>query len=286
MAAKALEGTVLEGPDHGDSLARQLGLVAVGPAKTVLMLGKAQRHNAQAGDLFVLLAEAQGLFQLLAVVHARTQHDLRVNLDAGGHDGLEHVHAALGVAAHHAAANVGAYGMDRHVHGAHVALDDVLNIFVGEVRERDKVALQKAQAVVVIADIERGATALGQHRHKAEHAGVYAGTHAIEDGAIELQTPVLAGKAIELNGGDGAVARVENLQLDGVVVCLPEPHNHIGQLLAVDRKHAHARLDTHIPRGRFGTHVFNERALTRLGVAAAPVIGHLGGVCGYGLVHG
>ena len=49
--------------------------------------------------------------------------------------------------------------------------------------------------------------------------------------------------------------------------------------------HAHARLDTHIPCGRFGAHVFNERALTRLGVAAAPVIGHLGGVCGYGLVH-
>ena len=224
--------------------------------------------------------------QFLTVVHAGTQYDLRVNLDAGGHDGLEHVHAALGVAAHHAAADIGAHGVDRHVHGAHIALNDVLNIFVGEVRERDKVALQKAQAVVVIADIERGATALGQHRHKAEHAGVYAGTHAIEDGAIELQTPVLAGKAIELNGGDGAVARVENLQLDGVVVCLPEPHDHVGERLTVDREHAHARLDTHIPRGRFGTHVLDERALTRLGVAAAPVIGHLGGVCGYGLVHG
>ena len=233
----------------------------------------------------MLLAEAQGLLQLLAVVHAGAQYDLRVNHDAGGHDGLEHIHAALGVAAHHAAADIGAYGMDRHVHGAHVALDDVLNIFVGEVGQRDKVALQKAQAIVVVADVERGATALGQHRHKAEHAGVYAGTHAIEDGAIELQTPVLAGKAIELNRGDGAVARVENLQLDGVVVCLPEPHNHIGQPLAVDRKHTHARLDTHIPCGRFRTHVFNERALTRLGVAAAPVIGHLGGVCGYGLVH-
>ena len=185
------------------------------------MLGKTERHNAQARDLLVLLAKAQGLFQLLAVVHAGAQYDLRVNLDAGGHDGLEHVHAALGVAAHHAAANIGANGMDRNVHGAHVALDDVLNIIIGEVRERDKVALQKAQAIVVVADVERGATALGQHRHKAEHAGVYAGTHAIEDGAIELQTPVLAGKAIELDGGDGAVARIENLQLDGVVICLP-----------------------------------------------------------------
>ena len=103
----------------------------------------------------MFLAKAQSLFQLLAVVHARAQHDLRVNLDAGVHDGLEHVHAALGVAAHHTAADVGAYGVDRHVHGAHVALDDVLNIFVGEVCERDKVALQKAQAVVVIANVER-----------------------------------------------------------------------------------------------------------------------------------
>ena len=119
------------------------------------MLGKTERHDAQACDLLVFLAKAQGLFQLLAVVHARTQYDLRVDFDAGGHDGLEHVHAALGVATHHAAADVGAYGMDRHVHGAHVALDDVFNIFVGEVRERDKVALQKAQSVVVIANIER-----------------------------------------------------------------------------------------------------------------------------------
>ena len=209
-----------------------------------------------------------------------------MNLDAGGHDGLEYVHAALGVAAHHTTADVGAHGMDRHVHRAHVALDDVLHVLVGEVRERDEVALQKAQAVVVVANIERGAAALGQHGHKAEHAGVDAGTHAIKDGAIEVQAPVLAGKAVELYRGDGAVARIEYLQLDGVVVGLPEPHDHISQLLAVDRKHAHARLDTHIPCGRLGTHVLNERALTRLGVAAAPVIGHLGGVCGYGLVHG
>ena len=236
--------------------------------------------------MLVLLAKAQGLLQLLAVVHAGAQHDLRVNLDAGGHDGLEHVHASLGVAAHHAAADIWAHGMDRHVHGAHVALDDVLHVLVGEVRERDKVALQKAQAVVVVADVERGAATLGQHGHKAKHAGVHTGTHAIKDGAIELQAPVLAGKAVELDGGDGAVAWIEYLQLDGVVVGLPEPHDHVGELLAVDREHAHARLDTHIPRGRFGTYVLYERALTRLGVAAAPVISHLGGVCGYGLVHG
>ena len=103
----------------------------------------------------MLLAKAQGLFQLLAVIHAGAQHDLRVNLDAGGHDGFEYVHSSLGVAAHHTTADVGAHGMDRHVHGAHVAGDDVLHVLVGEVRERDKVALQKAQAVVVVANIER-----------------------------------------------------------------------------------------------------------------------------------
>ena len=154
----------------------------------------------------MLLAKAQGLFQLLAVVHAGAQHDLCVNFDAGGHDGLEYVHAALGVAAHHTTADVGAHGVDRHVHGAHVALDDVLNILVGEVRERDKVALQKAQAVVVIANIERGAAALGQHGHKAEYTGVHAGTHAVKDGAVELQAPILTREAVELDGGDGAVA--------------------------------------------------------------------------------
>ena len=109
-----------------------------------------------------------------------------MDFDTGGHDGLEYIHAALGVAAHHAAADVGAYGVDRHVHGAHVALDDVLHVLVSEVRERDKVALQKAQTIVVVANVERGAAALGQHGHKAEHAGVNAGTHAVKDGAIEL----------------------------------------------------------------------------------------------------
>ena len=141
VAAKALEGAVLEGPDHGDSLACQLGLVAVGPAKTVLMLGKTERHNAQAGDLLVILAKAQGFFQLLAVVHAGAQHNLRMNFDAGCHDGLEHVHAALSVAAHHAAADIGAHGVDRYVHRTHVAIDDVLHVLVGKVRERDKVTL-------------------------------------------------------------------------------------------------------------------------------------------------
>ena len=285
VAAKALKCAVLIGPDHGNGLARELGLVAVGPGKAILVLSKAKRHDAQARDLLVLLAVAQGFLQLLAVVHAGAQHDLRMDLDAGGHDGLEHIHAALGIAAHHAAADIGAHGVDRHVHGAHVAVDDVLHVLVGEVCERDKVALQKAQAIVVITNVERGTAAFGQHGHKAEHAGVYAGTHTIEDGAVELQAPVLAREAVELHRGDGVVARVEHLQLDGVVVGLPEPHDHVGERLAVDRKHAHARLDTHIPCGRFGTHVLNERALTRLGVAAAPVIGHLGGVCGYGLVH-
>ena len=285
MAAKALVGAVLEGPDHGNSFASQLGLIAIGPAKPVLVLGKTKWHDTQARDLLVILAVAQGLLQLLAIVHAGAQNDLRVNFDAGGHDGLEHVHATLGVAAHHAAADVRAHGVDRHVHGAHVAVDDVLHVLVGEICERDKVALQKAQAVVVVADIERGTAALGKHGHKAEHAGVYAGTHAIEDGSIELQAPVLAREAVELHRGDGIIARVENLKVDGVVVGLPEPHDHVGERLAVDREHAHARLDAHIPCGRFGTHVLDERALTRLGVAAAPVIGHLGGVCGYGLVH-
>ena len=235
--------------------------------------------------MLVLLAKAQSLFQLLAVVHAGTQHDLRVNFDAGGHDGFEYVHASLGVAAHHAAADVGAHSMDRHVHGTHVALDDVLNIFVGEVRECDEVALQKAQAIVIVADVERGAATLGEHRHKAEHAGVHTGTHAVEDGAIELQAPVLAREAVELDEGDGVVAWVENLEVDGIIVGLPKPYDHIGKPLTIDREHAHARLDTHIPCGRLGTHVLNERAITRLGVAAAPVIGHLSGVCGYGLVH-
>ena len=285
VAAKALEGTVLEGPDHGNGFARQFGLIAVGPAKAVLVLGKTERHNAQAGDLLMLLAIAQGLFQLLAVVHAGAQHDLRVDFDAGCHDGLEHVHAALGVAAHHAAADIGAHGVDRYVHRTHVAVDDVLHVLVGKVRERDKVALQKAQAIVVVANVERGAAALGQHGHKAEHTGVDTGTHAVKDGAVEHKAPILTREAVELDGGDGVVARVENLQLDGVVVGFPKPYNHVGELLAVDREHAHARLDTHIPCGRFGAHVLNERTLPRLGVAAAPVIGHLGGVCGYGLVH-
>ena len=59
-----------------------LGLSLIHISKAVLVLGKTERHNAQACDLLVLLAKAQGLFQLLAVAHAGAQHNLRVNLDA------------------------------------------------------------------------------------------------------------------------------------------------------------------------------------------------------------
>ena len=58
------------------------------------MLGEPQRNDGQTGDARMRLHVGQRGGQLVPVVQARAQHDLRVNLDPRGKQALEHLDAA------------------------------------------------------------------------------------------------------------------------------------------------------------------------------------------------
>ncbi len=68
-------------------------------------------------------------------------------------------------------------------------LGDALDVGVGEVGERDEVALQERQPVVVVAQVERAPQPLGELRHEAERAAVAAGADAVEDRLGERRVP-------------------------------------------------------------------------------------------------
>ena len=177
-----------------------------------------------------------------------------MDLDAGCNKALERLESARGVLAHEAAPHIGRDGVQRYVHGAQLAGDDAVDVLIGEVGERDEVALQKTQAVVVVADVERGAHVLGQHRHKTEDAAIHAGAHAVKDRSVKLDAPVLARQALKRAGGIGCVAGVKDREVNLLGICPPEPSNHIGQGLARNLGHDHAGFQAGIPCGRIGPH--------------------------------
>ena len=216
--------------------------------------------------------------ELVAVVDARAQHDLRMDLDATREQTLEHLDAARGTRADQRASNLGRDRVDGDVHRREAAGDDALGLLVGDVGERHEVALEEGEAVVVVAQGEGGAGLGGQHGHEAELAGVHAGAHAVEEHVGEVDAPVLAGLSPELAGGGGVVARVKDLELAGGSVRLPAPVDEVTRLDAVHADDAHAGLDARLPGwaalldpGDPGA----SRPRPRRGVVGARLIGHV-----------
>ena len=71
------------------------------------MFGEAQRHDADVQDARARIRPVKRLAQRVAVVLVGHEHDLRVELDAGGKQAVHHVDAVLGMPADDAAANLG-----------------------------------------------------------------------------------------------------------------------------------------------------------------------------------
>ena len=211
------------------------------------MAREAQRHDAQRGDERAGLHEVERTHELIAVVLVGAQHDLGVDLNSAFENLLEGVEAALGVLAHEAGAHVGAHCVQRHVERRQGVRDDTLDVVIGEVRERDEVALEKGQAVVVVAHVECAAHAAGKHLHEAEEAVVAAQTHAVEHRPVKGDAPVPAPVALDVALELELVGRVgvgDALKVDLGAVGLPVPVDHIAQLHAVHVRHDHAGLET------------------------------------------
>jgi hypothetical protein len=129
-------------------------------------LGDADRHDGDAehaaeraarvgvqGSQFV-----DGAGEFVAVVVAGTKHDLRVDLDLVvgqfaqlGQDGFRPF------ATQHLAAHVGIGGVNAHVERRQALLQNTRPLLLGDVGERDVVAVQETQPVVVVLDVQAGA---------------------------------------------------------------------------------------------------------------------------------
>ena len=146
-------------------------------------------------------------------------------------------------------------------------LDNVLHVFIAHIGERDKIALEEAQTVIVVANVECIAPSFGKHCHETKDAGIYACAHFVKDRPIKLQAPVLARESFELNGGEGPIAWIEDFEGHSLFVRLPKPDDHIGKRLAIDGYDAHSRLNPHVVGRRILAHSSYQCALSGLRIA-------------------
>ena len=104
-------------------------------------------------------------------------------------------------------------------------LADARPVVLGEVCQGDEVAVEKAEAVVVVLHVERLAQALRIALEKAEEAAVVAGPDAVKGGILEIDAQVFIGMLLDLDAQGAVVAQHfelndvfsgEELEVDGV----------------------------------------------------------------------
>lgn len=144
------------------------------------------------------------------------------SLDAGRQQAVEGLKAVGGVLADHAAAKLRLARVQAHPQGADVLLDDAGLVFRLQVRERDEGPREETQAEIVVAQHERGAHAIGQLAHEAEHAGVAAQLHGIEQHAVELEAPPLPRLPLQFHL-PGLAVEIDIAHADDVVGRKPTP---------------------------------------------------------------
>ena len=132
--------------------------------------------------------------------------------------------------------------------------NNAFNVLIGEVSERNKVTLQKAQAIIVISNGKRGAHVFWQHSHKAELARVYARLDAIKEHVNKVNAPVFSGLSLKHALIERIVSRNRNFKLTEGAVSFPAPINQVFWHYAIDLLDNHAGLKASLPRG---TTLFN-----------------------------
>ena len=201
---------VLDGVDHG---ARFLARVHAQVGLRV-EAGDPQRDDGNGRQLRVLVEDArERVVEPCPVVDTGTDDDLAADLDAVVEEGAQPAQARRSPAvAQHRRPQVGIGRVDRDVEGRQALGHDSFEVGLGEPGQRREVAVEEAQPVVVVLEVEALAHALGQLVDEAELAVVVAGADAVEHGAGDLGAEGNAGRL-----GDG------DLDLDAV------PREHAGR---------------------------------------------------------
>ena len=138
--------------------------------------------------------------------------------------------------------------MQRDVHRLKLVRNNALNVLIGEVSERNKITLQKAQSVIVVSNGKRGSHVFWQHSHKAELARVYAGLDAIKEHINKVNAPVFSGLTFKHALIKCVITRNRNFKLTEGAVGLPTPINQVFWHYAIDLLDNHAGLKASLPR--------------------------------------
>ena len=126
--------------------------------------------------------------------------------------------------------------------------NDALNIFISEVSERNKIALQETQAIIVISNRKRRAHVFRKHGHKTELTSVYAGLYAVKEHVNKVNAPVFSGLSFKHALIKCVITRNRNLKLTDGAVGFPTPINQVFWHYAIDLLDTHAWLKTSLPR--------------------------------------
>ena len=210
---------------------------------------------------------AHGPVQRVAVVHAGAEHDLRVRLNSHRRQTAQ-LFADVGSAAvaQHSPAQLELGRVDRDVQWAEPLLLEPLPVVLAEVGQRDEVAVQEGEPIVVVLQIERAAQSFWQPLEEAEEAGVVADARAVEGVVRELDAERLVDRFLELD--DARLAVVDHVQRDEAVGGLEAVVELVARRFAVDPQHAVAGLQPRLLRERVGLDRGD-------GAAAALGAGHL-----------
>ena len=112
--------------------------------------------------------------------------------------------------------------------------DHTLEVRLGEPRERGEVAVQEAQTVVVVLEVQAPAHALGQLIDEAELAVVVARPDAIEHGRLDLDAERLSGPFGHRQSDLDAAP--EHVELDVGLVGGVLPFDHVAGSQTVDAR--------------------------------------------------
>ena len=127
---------------------------------------------------------------------------------------------------------LGIRGVDGHIDGADVQVDDPLGLPFREIGQGGIVAQQKAEPLVIVLDIQ-GRPHIGRHLiHEAEQTVVGAPVHLVHQVSGEIQAQILPLRLADGDCADVTIPRKAQHRLR--IVAVKPVVQHVHDLVAVD----------------------------------------------------
>ena len=165
-----------------------------------LMARVADRNHTDIGYTRPQISPGQSALKLRTVIDARHEDYLGIELDPCVEQALKRLNAPRSMTADQSCADVSGHSVKGYTERRNALLDDAIDILIGQVRQRDEIALQKTQAIIVIFDRKARTCMFGKLTHEAEATGIATRANLVENSTIEGNAPALPFFALKFNG--------------------------------------------------------------------------------------